>query len=147
MKIQGNVLFCHLLCASTFRVDAHRERRDAMRCDKTFSSCGTAQNQLEPPHKNTLECIVTSADEVEKVMFSVPCVCMCVCLSVCLLTAYSPQFYCNFVQNFRQVSSLPRIEMIKFWTLTSLTLTLTFKVKTTILLQCRSKFQTSFVLA
>ena len=94
--------------------------------------------------------IITSADEVEEVMFSVPCVCvfvcLCVCLFVCLWTAYSPQFCCDFVQNFRQVSSLPRIETIKFWTLTSLTLTLTLKVKTTILLQSRSKFQKSFIL-
>ena len=35
------------------------------------------------------------------------------------------QFCFNAVQNFRQVSSLPTIEMIKFWTLTSLPLTLT----------------------
>ena len=86
--------------------------------------------------------LFTSADEVEGgYVFST------VCLSVCLLAAYSPQFCFNAVQNFRQVSSLPTIEMIKFWTLTSLTLTLTLKVKTTILLQCRSNFQKSFILA
>ena len=72
-------------------------------------------------------------------------VCLSVCLFVCLLAAYRPQFCFNVVQNFRQVSSLPTIEMIKFWTLTSLTLTLTLKVKTTILLQSRSKFQKSFI--
>ena len=65
-------------------------------------------------------------------------VCLSVCLCVCLSAAYSPQFWCNVVQIFRKVSSLPGIEMIKFWTLTSLTLILTSKVKTTILLQFRS---------
>ena len=85
--------------------------------------------------------IVTSADEVEGGYVFSP-----VCLSVCLLAAYRPQFCFNVVQNFRQVSSLPTLETIKFWTLTSLTLTLTLKVKSTILLQSRSKFQKSFIL-
>ena len=35
-------------------------------------------------------------------------------LCVCLLTAYSPQFCWNVVKNFRQVSSFPKIEMVKF---------------------------------